>query len=92
MKLTKEMLDAGVKKAIEAGLLPRHAGSAEMAVNQDLIRLVVQAALDAVPARSGNSALPVSLRQFHAGQESRAKGCQTDATEHRSWAPVFALR
>lgn len=46
MKVTNEMLDAAVKKATEAGLLPRHARKEDMFINQELIRVVLQAALD----------------------------------------------
>lgn len=46
MKVTNEMLDAAVKKATEAGLLPRHARKEDMSINQELIRIVLQAALD----------------------------------------------
>jgi hypothetical protein len=44
------MLDAAVKKAVEAGLLPRHAYREDTSGYQELIRYVVQAALEAAPA------------------------------------------
>jgi hypothetical protein len=47
MKVTTEMLQAATRKAIEAGLLPRHPDSNELAVNQELLRMVLQAALSA---------------------------------------------
>lgn len=47
MNLTEEMLDAAIKKAIEAGLLPRHAYRQDMAMNRELIQTILQAALDA---------------------------------------------
>jgi hypothetical protein len=45
MNVTDEMVQAAIKKAIEAGLLPRHACREEAEVNKELVRLVVQAAL-----------------------------------------------
>lgn len=45
--VTDEMLDAAVKKAVEAGLLPRHACREDSQGYQELIRYVVQAALEA---------------------------------------------
>ncbi len=49
-RITDEMLDAAVKKAVEAGLLPRHACREDNSGYQDLIRYVLQAALEAAPA------------------------------------------
>lgn len=46
MKVTNEMIEAAMKKATEAGLLPRHACKEEVSINRELIRIVVQAALD----------------------------------------------
>jgi hypothetical protein len=48
--VTNEMLDAAVKKAVEAGLLPRHACREDASGYQELIRYVLQAALEAAPA------------------------------------------
>lgn len=48
--VTEEMLDAAMKKAVEAGLLPRHACREEASDYQELIRYVVQAALEAAPS------------------------------------------
>lgn len=48
MKLTNDMLQAAIRKAIEAGLLPRrHACREDARANEELVRLVVQAALTA---------------------------------------------
>ncbi|OWW18689.1 hypothetical protein [Noviherbaspirillum denitrificans] len=47
--VTEEMLDAAVRKAVEAGLLPRHACRDDAHGYQELIRFVLQAALDAQP-------------------------------------------
>lgn len=47
MNLTEDMLDAAMKKAIEAGLLPRQAYRQDMAMNRELIRAILQAALNA---------------------------------------------
>ena len=48
--ITDEMLDAAVKKAVEAGLLPRHAGRQDNQGYQELIRYVLEAALEAAPS------------------------------------------
>jgi hypothetical protein len=50
MKITNEMLEAAMKKAVEAGLLPRHSRREDISINQELIRIVLQAALDASAA------------------------------------------
>ena len=47
--VTQEMVNAAVKKAVEAGLLPRHACREDTEDYQKLIRYVVQAALEAAP-------------------------------------------
>lgn len=49
MKVTNQMIDAAMKKATEAGLLPRHARHEEVLINQELIRVVLQSALEAAP-------------------------------------------
>jgi len=49
MKVTAQMIDAAMKKATEAGLLPRHAPQEDMLINQELIRAVLQSALEAAP-------------------------------------------
>lgn len=48
--VTEEMLDAALKKAVEAGLLPRNAWREDRQEYQELVRFVLQAALDAAPA------------------------------------------
>ena len=50
--VTEEMLDAAMTKAVEAGLLPRHARREDASGYKDLIRFVLQAALEAAPATS----------------------------------------
>lgn len=65
--VTEEMLDAAVKKAVEAGLLPRHAGR-DTQDYQELIRFVLQAALDAAAKtalmrRPGTQAMRYALRE-----------------------------
>lgn len=47
--ITDEMLDAAMKKAVEAGLLPRHARGDDAQAYQELIRYVLQAALEKAP-------------------------------------------
>lgn len=51
MIITNEMLQAAMKKAVEAGLLPRNAYRENMQGNQELIRFILKAALDASPLR-----------------------------------------
>lgn len=46
MKVTREMLDVAMKKAVEAGLLPRHACDDDAATHEELIRHVLQAAFE----------------------------------------------
>jgi hypothetical protein len=46
VNVTEEMLDAAIRKAVEAGLLPRHARHEDLSGNQELIRYILQAALD----------------------------------------------
>lgn len=46
MKITTEMIDAAMKKATEAGLLPRHARREDVSINRELIRMVLMAALE----------------------------------------------
>jgi hypothetical protein len=48
--VTEEMLDAALKKAVEAGLLPRNACREDRQEYQELVRYVVQAALDVAPS------------------------------------------
>lgn len=61
MKVTTEMIDAAMKKATEAGLLPRHARREDVCINRELIRMVLTAALEGerkqVKAESPDAAL-----------------------------------
>lgn len=50
--VTDEMVEAAVKKAVEAGLLPRDACRDDTHGYQQLIRFVVQAAVEAAPAKN----------------------------------------
>lgn len=56
MKITTEMIDAAMKKATEAGLLPRHARCEDISMNRELIRMVLTAALD---SECNHAKLPV---------------------------------
>ena len=49
MKVTNQMIDAAMRKAVEAGLLPRNACQEDMLIHQELIRIVLQSALEAAP-------------------------------------------
>lgn len=44
MKVTKQMLDAAMRKAVEAGLLPRSALRQDSFADREVIRLVLEAA------------------------------------------------
>ncbi|HYC42382.1 MAG TPA: hypothetical protein VEB70_05295 [Noviherbaspirillum sp.] len=47
--VTEEMLDAALRKAVEAGLLPRNACREERQEYQELVRIVLQAAFEVAP-------------------------------------------
>lgn len=47
MELTNAMLQAAIDKAIEAGLLPKYVRKDQSAVDREVMKLVLQAALDA---------------------------------------------
>ncbi|WP_151634589.1 hypothetical protein [Noviherbaspirillum aerium] len=57
MKITTEMIDAAMRKATEAGLLPRHARREDVSINRELIRMVLLAALES-NRKSGKPAVP----------------------------------
>lgn len=67
MNLTEEMLDAAVEKAVEAGLLPRNACREDFAANRDLIRFVLQAAIDRVQR--------TRRRRFSTAHREMGRGC-----------------
>ena len=50
MELTNAMLQAAIDKAVEAGLLPKYVRKDESAVDREVMRLVLQAALQAEAA------------------------------------------
>lgn len=52
MHITNEMLQVAMKKAMEAGLLPRNACDENLYVNRELIRLILKAALYVAPAHA----------------------------------------
>lgn len=52
MELTNAMLQAAIDKAIEAGLLPKYIRKEESAVDREVMRLVLQAALNACPSNA----------------------------------------
>lgn len=82
MKITREMLDVAVRKAVEAGLLPRHARGEDAATHEELIRFVLQAALEAVEPEPALAEHPSPLRRgsskcFATSEESpRPSSCQ----------------
>lgn len=48
--VTEEMLDAALRKAVEAGLLPRNACREDRQAYQELVHLVLVAALERSPS------------------------------------------
>lgn len=46
MKLTEEMLETAMRKAVEAGLLPRHACRDDRHGHRELMRFILQATLE----------------------------------------------
>jgi len=62
MHLTEHMLAAAMCKAIEAGLFPRHVTPREHAINQQIMRLILEAALEKADVVSGQNA---SLHPFN---------------------------
>lgn len=61
MQVTDEMIRQAMKKAIEAGLLPRDALTSDTMGSQDLIREILQGALDVAahePAPPSQKNLP----------------------------------
>lgn len=49
MEITQEMLDAAVKKAIEAGILPRRSRPEDIETNAEIMLQVLQAAFEHLP-------------------------------------------
>lgn len=62
MKISEAMLDAGIQKATEVGLLARHATDSEKAFN----RAVIRAVLEAVLSEQDGSAVCASSAVFRA--------------------------
>lgn len=64
MTLTEEMLDTAVRKAIEAGLLPRHACHEDRCGQRELIRFILQGVLatEESAAAAKRGCLPVCER------------------------------
>ncbi|HJV82060.1 hypothetical protein [Noviherbaspirillum sp.] len=52
MRVTDEMVQVAVKKAVEAGLLPRHACREDTGSYQEIIELILRAALELAPTES----------------------------------------
>lgn len=63
MKLTEDMLDTAMRKAVEAGLLPRHACSEDRYEHRELMRFILQATLEEQrDSSSGLCRMPVQER------------------------------
>lgn len=88
MNITNEMLQAAMKKAVEAGLLPRNAYRENMSDNQELIRFILKAALDASPARKqpAGQERPLAYRvvSSNRGGGTRKKGARAPEHSFRS--------
>lgn len=64
MEVTTEMLCAALKKATEAGLLPRNSTAAELADSMEVMHTILQAALDTVSdAEAKPPAMPPLLKK-----------------------------
>jgi hypothetical protein len=74
MKVTKPMLDAAMRKAVEAGLLPREALRQESYADREVFRLILEAAIDTVkiayPETSYRSIYPSSRQLARTRQPS----------------------
>jgi hypothetical protein len=73
MEITEEMLNAAMKKAIEAGLVPRRSTTGDMATYRDVLYRIVQAALAATQSDSDvNIALNAQAitKQHHRAEQS----------------------
>lgn len=49
MEITQEMLDAAVKKAIEAGILPRRSCPEDIETNAEIMLQILEAAFEHLP-------------------------------------------
>jgi hypothetical protein len=58
MEITDEMLQAAVRKAVEAGLLPRNACRDDVIASKEIMRPIVQAILAANPHETCRSGTP----------------------------------
>ncbi|KIF80431.1 hypothetical protein TSA66_05730 [Noviherbaspirillum autotrophicum] len=57
MKITCEMLQAGTRKAVEHGVLPRRSYMEDLATNAEIMQEILTAALEAHPEQSKGSKL-----------------------------------
>jgi len=82
--VTDEMLDAAVRKAAEAGLIPRYACREDTSGYQDLIRYVLQAALDA-DQNTGTACMQHAAKCRNPSRESFA-----EVGDMTTWLPGYA--
>ena len=61
MEITNVMLEAAIKRATEAGLFPRHASAFDMTINLEIMRTVLNAALDAARPPEITQDVPVVI-------------------------------
>jgi hypothetical protein len=52
VNITREMLQAATRKAVELKLLPRHVFPEDLATNEELIQEILEAAFEAAPQES----------------------------------------
>ena len=83
MKITREMLDVAVRKAVEAGLLPRHARGEDAATHEELIRFILQAALETAEPEPPFAEHPSRLRRG----SSKGFAKPEEPTRHSSCQP-----
>jgi len=85
VNVNEKMLDAAIRKAVEAGLLPRRARHEDRSSDQELIRYILQAALDTLadpsPARR-------SVGQFN----RHTAGHRFADTRDKHWSPRYVQR
>jgi len=87
VKITNEMLQAAMRKAVEAGLLPRNAYRENMTDNEELIRFILKAALDASPARR-----PISAQEYSLSYRPVGGGRGTQGRKKGARVPEYSFR
>ncbi|HEY0845932.1 MAG TPA: hypothetical protein VGE12_11230 [Noviherbaspirillum sp.] len=73
MNLTEEMLETAMRKAVEAGLLPRHACREDRSGHRELIRFVLQGALEKLPCHPDVTMRRKMVQECNAGVQAHDK-------------------